>query len=187
MWRVNGADIRKFAPQSQAKKTQMNTNSRKPAPEAAISGKVFPDLREILPARIREARGGLTGREFARRVGIVSQSLAKYERVGYSLPGADLLRRMAIATGVSVDWLLGLTDERERGARQVCPTATANATAPNATATANAGTLPTDAVADLLRRVLAASSTRAADPTEQRLAALERGLAALASQLAAPR
>lgn len=162
----------------------MDTNSRKHAPEAAISGKVFPDLREILPARIREARGALTGREFARRVGIVSQSLAKYERVGYSLPGADLLRRMAIATGVSVDWLLGLTDERERGAaRQVCPTATANATAPHATATANAGLLPTDAVADLLRRVLAASSTRAADPTEERLAALERGLASLASAI----
>jgi hypothetical protein len=45
----------------------------------------------------------------------------------------------------------------------------------------------TDAVSHLLRRVLAASSTRVDDPTEQRLAALERGLAALASQLAAPR
>lgn len=100
------------------------------------------NLRTEMPLRIRQARGAMQGREFARRVGIVSQSLAKYERVGYSLPGADLLRRMAIATCVSVDWLLGLTDERERGARQVCPTATANATAPHATATANAGTLP---------------------------------------------
>ena len=185
MLRINGANIRKFAPQSQAKKTQMDTNSRKLATEAENLGEVYPDLREILPARIREARGAMTGREFARRCGILSQSIAKYERSGFSLPGADLLRRMAIATGVSTDWLLGLTDVRERGARQVCPTpvATASATAPHATATANAGLLPTDAVADLLRRVLAASSTRAADPTEERLAALERGLAALAAAI----
>ena len=95
MLRVNGADIRKFAPQSQAKKTHMDTNSRKPAPEAAISGKVFPDLREILPARIREARGGLTGREFARRCGIKAQSLSRYERIGGQLPGAELLATFA--------------------------------------------------------------------------------------------
>jgi transcriptional regulator with XRE-family HTH domain len=143
-------------------------------------------LTEIFPKRLREARGALTGREFARRCGIKAQSLSRYERIGGQLPGAELLATFARTAGVSADWLLGLTDERTPSTSPA-PVATANATAPHATATANAGLLPTDAVADLLRRVLAASSTRAADPTEQRLAALERGLAALASQLAAPR
>lgn len=139
-------------------------------------------LTETFPKRLREARGALTGREFARRCGIKAQSLSRYERIGGQLPGAELLATFARTAGVSADWLLGLTDERTPST-SAAPVATANATAPHATATANAGLLPTDAVADLLRRVLAASSTRAADPTEERLAALERGLAALASAI----
>lgn len=143
-------------------------------------------LTETFPKRLREARGALTGREFARRCGIKAQSLSRYERIGGQLPGAELLATFARTAGVSSDWLLGLTDERtpsSSAAPVATANATANATAPHATATANAGLLPTDAVADLLRRVLAASSTRAADPTEERLAALERGLAALASAI----
>lgn len=129
----------------------------------------------------------MTGREFARRCGIVSQSLAKYERVGFSLPGAELLRRMAIATGVSVDWLLGLTDERERGARQVCPTATANATAPHATAIAEAGAA--SILADALARVAALPRTtpppaeRSMEDVLRRLAATEEAVRALASAI----
>lgn len=147
-------------------------------------------LTETFPKRLREARGALTGREFARRCGIKAQSLSRYERIGGQLPGAELLATFARTAGVSADWLLGLTDERTPSASAApvaTANATANATAPHATATANAGLLPTDAVADLLRRVLAASSTRAADPTEERLAALERGLAALASSIGSAR
>ena len=128
-------------------------------------------------------RGAESGRSFARRCGIMSQSLSKYEREDGPLPGAEMLRAMCLAAGVSADWVLCLTDERRGFSATPATVATANATAPHATATANAGLLPTDAVADLLRRVLAASSTRAADPTEERLAALERGLAALASAI----
>ena len=161
------------------------TNSRNAATGAAKNLEEKYNLRDEMPPRIREARGAMTGREFARRCGIAEQSLSRYERVGNYLPGPELLRKMCLAANVSADWLLCLTDKRraldEPPAQNV---ATASATAPHATATANAGTLPTDAVADLLRRVLAASSTRASDPPEQRLEALERGLAALASQLA---
>lgn len=128
-------------------------------------------------------RGAESGRSFARRCGIMSQSLSKYEREDGPLPGAEMLRAMCLAAGVSADWVLCLTDERRGFSATPSTVATANATAPHATATANAGLLPTDAVADLLRRVLAASSTRAADHTEERLAALERGLAALASAI----
>lgn len=139
-------------------------------------------VAEILPKRLREAHTGERAREFAIRCGVKPQQLSRYERVGGQLPGAETLATFAREAGVSADWLLGLTDERTPSA-SAAPVATANATAPHATATANAGLLPTDAVADLLRRVLAASSTRAADPTEERLAALERGLAALASAI----
>jgi transcriptional regulator with XRE-family HTH domain len=143
-------------------------------------------VAEILPKRLREAHVGERAREFAVRCGVKPQQLSRYERVGGQLPGAEALATFAREAGVSADWLLGLTDERTPSA-SVAPVATANATAPHATATANAGLLPTDAVADLLRRVLAASSTRAADPTEERLAALERGLAALASAIGSAR
>ena len=137
-------------------------------------------VAEILPKRLRESHDGEKSHAFANRCGMKPQQLSKYES-GDQLPGADRLAVFARAAGVSADWLLGLSDERTP--RAPAPVATANATAPHATATANAGLLPTDAVADLLRRVLAASSTRAADPTEERLAALERGLAALASAI----
>ena len=143
-------------------------------------------VAEILPKRLREAHTGERAREFAIRCGVKPQQLSRYERVGGQLPGAETLATFAREAGVSADWLLGLTDERTPST-SAAPVATANATAPHATATANAGLLPTDAVADLLRRVLAASSTRAADPTEQRLEALERGLAALASAIGSAR
>ena len=70
------------------------------------------NLTEMLPKRLRDARGAMTGREFARRCGIKAQSLSRYERIGGALPGAELLARMASAADVSADWLLGLTDVR---------------------------------------------------------------------------
>ena len=52
-------------------------------------------LTETFPKRLREARGALTGREFARRCGIAEQSLSRYERVGGQLQGAELLAAFA--------------------------------------------------------------------------------------------
>lgn len=115
----------------------------------------------------------MTGREFARRCGIVSQSIAKYERVGFSLPGADLLRRMAIATGVSADWLLGLTDEKERGARQVCPTPTPEQRAAIEEG-ARMGVELLPMMRDIVRALAGMGATAAkVGEMEQRLAALE--------------
>lgn len=98
------------------------------------------NLRTEMPRRIREARGAMMGREFARRCGIANQSISRYEREGNNLPGAELLRRMCLASGVSADWLICLTDTRrgfdETPAQNV---STANATAPHATAIADAG------------------------------------------------
>ena len=137
-------------------------------------------MKKIFGERIRELRGTQKQAKIAEKLGISVAKLSRLEH-GEFEPDLQTIAQTAKIFGVSADWLLGLSDERAPAPLR--PTATANATAPHATATANAGLLPTDAVADLLRRVLAASSTRAADPTEERLAALERGLAALAAAI----
>lgn len=147
----------------------MQTNSRKPAPEQAKS---LPELADILPKRIREARGAVSGREFARRLGIFAQSLSRYENPGGNLPGADLLRRMAVEAGVSADWLLGLTDERTPR-ENAAPVATPEQRAAIEDG-ARMGVELLPMMRDILR-VLAANGANAArmEDMEQRLATLE--------------
>ena len=134
-------------------------------------------VAEVLPKRLRESHEGEKSHAFAKRCGVKPQQLSRYES-GEQLPGADRLAVFARAAGVSADWLLGLSDERTP--RASAPSVSASATAPHATAIAESGLLPADAVADLLRRVLA---SQLPNPTEQRLAALERGLALVADAL----
>ena len=145
-----------------------------------------------MPRRIREARGAMMGREFARRCGIANQSLSRYEREGNNLPGAELLRRMCLASGVSADWLLCLTDTRrgfdEPTAQNV---ATASANAPHATAIADAGAA--SILADALARVAALPRTtpppdeRSMEDVLRRLAATEEAVRALASAIGSAR
>ena len=147
-----------------------------------------------MPPRIREARGAMTGREFARRCGIAEQSLSRYERVGNYLPGPELLRRMCLASGVSADWLLCLTDTRrgfdETPAQNVA-TASANATAPHATAIADAGAA--SILADALARVAALPRTtpppdeRSLEDVVRRIGAMEEAVRALAAAVGASR
>ena len=130
----------------------------------------------------------MMGREFARRCGIANQSLSRYEREGNNLPGAELLRRMCLASGVSADWLLCLTDTRrgfdDTPAQNV---STANATAPHATAIADAGAA--SILADALARVAALPRTtpppdeRSMGDVLRRLAATEEAVRALASAI----
>ena len=147
-------------------------------------------LTETFPKRLREARGALTGREFARRCGIKAQSLSRYERIGGQLPGAELLATFARTAGVSSDWLLGLTDERTPSA-SAAPVATANATAPHATAIADAGAA--SILADALARVAALPRTtpppdeRSMGDVLRRLAATEEAVRALAAAVGASR
>jgi transcriptional regulator with XRE-family HTH domain len=150
------------------------------------------NLRDEMPPRIREARGAMTGREFARRCGIAEQSLSRYERVGNYLPGPELLRKMCLAANVSADWLLCLTDKRraldEPPAQNV---ATASATAPHATAIADAGAA--SILADALARV--AALPRSIPPPEERsladvvrrVGAMEEAVRALAAAVGASR
>ena len=129
-------------------------------------------LTETFPKRLREARGALTGREFARRCGIKAQSLSRYERIGGQLPGAELLATFARTAGVSADWLLGLTDERTPR-ENAAPVATPEQRAAIEDG-ARMGVELLPMMRDILR-VLAANGANAAwmVDMEQRLAALE--------------
>lgn len=137
--------------------------------------------------RISEMRGAESGRSFARRCGIMSQSLSKYEREDGPLPGAEMLRAMCLAAGVSADWVLCLTDELRGFSATPSPVATANATAPHATAIAEAGAA--SILADALARVAALPRTtpppaeRSMEDVLRRLAATEEAVRALASAI----
>lgn len=67
---------------------------------------------EIFRERIRLLRkeSGMTKKNFAAFTGIAYITLYNYERKDI-VPGADMLFRIASATGCSVDWLIGLKEE----------------------------------------------------------------------------
>lgn len=67
---------------------------------------------EIFRERIRLLRkeSGMTKKDFAAFTGIAYITLYNYEREK-TVPGADMLFRIASATGCSVDWLIGLKEE----------------------------------------------------------------------------
>lgn len=66
----------------------------------------------ILGERLKELRAdhGMTQRELAQKLGINSVTYLHYEK-GQREPPLSLLADMAKCFGVSVDYLLGLTDE----------------------------------------------------------------------------
>ena len=67
---------------------------------------------EIFRERIRLLRkeSGMTKKDFAAFTGIAYITLYNYERKDI-VPGADMLFRIAVKTGCSVDWLIGLKEE----------------------------------------------------------------------------
>lgn len=70
--------------------------------------------REIFRERIRLLRkeSGMTKKDFAAFTGIAYITLYNYER-REMVPGVDMLFRIAVKTGCSVDWLIGLKEEEE--------------------------------------------------------------------------
>lgn len=70
--------------------------------------------REIFRERIRQLRkeSGMTKKDFAAFTGIAYITLYNYERKEM-VPGVDMLFRIAVKTGCSVDWLIGLKEEEE--------------------------------------------------------------------------
>lgn len=83
--------------------------------------------------RMRELRGSSSLREMAEAIGIKYNAWARYE-AGGSLPGAEIIEKICRAHSCSADWLLGLTDGRERTEVKT-PTPTINLDELRATAT----------------------------------------------------
>lgn len=64
-------------------------------------------------ARIRQRREalGLTQRELADRTQMRQNIISRLEHGDTPNPGADVIRRLARALGVTADWLIGMYDE----------------------------------------------------------------------------
>ena len=72
-------------------------------------------------ARLRQIRKDLgeTQDEFAARIGTSKQVLSRYEN-GQRIPKISLLERYARSLGVSVDYLMGNTEEQEAAYKAFC-------------------------------------------------------------------
>lgn len=84
-------------------------------------------MQTVIGTRIKFLRmeEGLTQRELAAKMNIGNSTLSQYEQ-GDRTPSVDMQRNFARHFGVSVDFLLGLTDERtpkpERPSDKPAPT-----------------------------------------------------------------
>ena len=69
---------------------------------------------EIFRERIRLLRekNGMTQKDFAAFTGTGHMTIYEYERKD-KMPRVDMLFRIAVKTGCSVDWLIGLKEEKE--------------------------------------------------------------------------
>ena len=69
-------------------------------------------MTDICADRLRQARerAGVSQRELARRLNVSQQSIAQHE-LGQRQPRPERLRALAVALGVSCDYLVGLRDE----------------------------------------------------------------------------
>lgn len=56
---------------------------------------------------------GLTQDDLALLLGIQQGKVSRYENAG-STPNAEFLAKLAVALNVSIDWLLGLSEDKER-------------------------------------------------------------------------
>ena len=68
-------------------------------------------MRHVFMLRLGELIGGRDISDFARDVGFKTETIRRYT-VGERIPKGDFLYSLCKATGVSSDWLLGLSDEK---------------------------------------------------------------------------
>ena len=62
--------------------------------------------------RLRSARGADSQASFAKKLGISQVAYSRYE-LDQREPGLECLYQIGVITGVSVDWLLGLSQSRD--------------------------------------------------------------------------
>jgi len=68
-------------------------------------------LNTMLGSRLRELRGATSQCDFANKIGVKQTSYSSWER-GIKDPAAQTVALIASTFGVSSDWLLGLSDDR---------------------------------------------------------------------------
>lgn len=69
-------------------------------------------MASALASRLRELRGNVSQSDFANKIGVKQTSYSSWER-GVKDPAAQTVALISSTFGVSADWLLGLTDNRE--------------------------------------------------------------------------
>lgn len=84
---------------------QEKKESRRSRQSGEFDGEIF---RERI--RLLRKESGMTKKDFAAFTGIAYITLYNYERKDI-VPGVDMLFRIAVKTGCSVDWLIGLKEE----------------------------------------------------------------------------
>ncbi len=70
------------------------------------------DLAQIVAARLSEAFGNDTQEITARKVNTVQSNVSKWVK-GQQIPQVDNLLEISKAYGVSIDWILGVSDKKE--------------------------------------------------------------------------
>lgn len=69
-------------------------------------------MKKVLGARLRQLRGTLSQSEFARKIGVKQTSYSGWESE-LKVPAATVIAQIATTIGVSADWILGVTDDRD--------------------------------------------------------------------------
>lgn len=70
------------------------------------------------PERLKITRGDATMAEFAKKIGVSFKTYQHYE-YGTRDPSLEFIEKLSSVSGVSADWLLGLSDTRKPGAAPV--------------------------------------------------------------------
>jgi len=110
-------------------------------------------VKKLFCSRLRELRGVRSQAEVARLLGMPQQNWQRYE-TGVTEPDLGTLHRICVTLGASVDWLIGLTEDR-RGLP-----AGVSAVAEDPAAVYHAGAVDKDAViADQARSLASLAET----------------------------
>jgi len=75
-------------------------------------------MKNRLPERLKQIRGPSSQRDFAASLGVKQTTYSRWE-LGQTEPPFESLMQICSQTGVSSDWLLGLSDERSGGGVRV--------------------------------------------------------------------
>lgn len=78
-------------------------------------------MKSRLPERLKQIRGSSSQRDFAATLGLKQTTYSRWE-LGQTEPSFESLMQICSQTGVTSDWLLGLSDERSGGGVTVTAT-----------------------------------------------------------------